>query len=135
MPSTLNRSLFITAGILVLSGTSWAEVICGKEHPLKPVRCVCGKLVDQSGGPVSGALVTLNQNGTPFARVNTDADGKFLFRELKPGRYELAAGFDGFRPFQSPIVVTKPVNQCRRELVIMMVLPYPDNCGSYVMKR
>lgn len=125
----------ITVGILVLPGTSRAEVICSKERPLKPVRCVCGKLVDQSGGPVSGARLILNQNGAPFASVDTDADGKFLFRELKPGRYELAAGFDGFRPFRSPIMVTKPVNKCRRELVIMMVLPYPDNCGSYVMRR
>jgi hypothetical protein len=135
MTSTRNLCLLITVALLVVSGRSWAEAICGKERPLKPVRCVCGKLIDQSGGPVSGGLVRLNQNGAPFATVSSDADGRFLFRELKPGRYELAGEFNGFRPFQSPITVTKPVNKCRRELVIVMVLPYPDNCGSYVMKH
>jgi hypothetical protein len=135
MASTRNRNLFISITLLILPAPSWAEVICGKVRPLKPVRCVCGKLLDQSGGPVSGALITLNQNGAPFTTASTDADGKFLFRELKPGSYELAAGLDGFLPFRSRIVVTKPVNTCRRELVIMMVLPYPDNCGSYVIRR
>jgi hypothetical protein len=42
--------------------------------------------------------------------VNTDADGKFLFRELRPGRYELAACFNGFLPFQSAIVVNQSTN-------------------------
>ena len=135
MSSPRNSLLFIPVAILALSGISRAEVICGKERPLKPVRCVCGRLVDQSGGPVSGALVKLNQNGAPFASVSTDSDGKFLFSEARPGRYELAAGFNGFRPFQTSITVTKPVKKCRRGLVILMVLPYPDNCGSYVMKH
>ena len=135
MSSTRNPSLFLSIGLLVLTPAVWAEVICGKERPLKPVRCVCGRLIDPSAGPVSGALVTLNQNGIPFGTVSTDADGKFRFRELKPGSYELAADFDGFRPFRSRVVVTKPVNTCRREWVIVMELPYPPNCGSYVMKQ
>ncbi len=126
----------ILTGILVLlSGSSRAEVICGKEHPLQPVRCACGKLIDQSGAAVSGAVVLLNRNGAEFATVRTEADGKFLFHDVKAGKYELTVHFDGFRPFQSPIAVKTPVNKCERELVIVMVLPYPDNCGSYVMNR
>jgi hypothetical protein len=126
----------ILAGPLVLlPETSRAEAICGKQRPLKPVHCVCGKLIDQSGGPVSGAHVRLNREGAEFATVSTDADGKFLFRDVKSDKYELGADFDGFRQFRSPIVVTKPLKKCRHELVIVMVLPYPDNCGSYAMKR
>ncbi|MGA2981318.1 MAG: carboxypeptidase-like regulatory domain-containing protein [Terriglobales bacterium] len=126
----------ILAGPLVLlPETSRAEAICGKQHPLKPVHCVCGKLIDQSGGPVSGAVVRLNRKGAEFATVSTDADGKFLFRELQSDKYELAADFDGFRQFRSSIVLTKPAKKCRHGLVIVMVLTYPDNCGSYVMKR
>jgi carboxypeptidase family protein len=126
----------ILAGPLVLlPETSRAEAICGKQRPLKPVHCVCGKLIDQSGGPVSGALVRLNREGAEFATVSTDADGKFLFSELKSDKYELAADFDGFRQFRSPISLTKPEKKCRQELVIVMVLTYPDNRGSYVMRR
>jgi hypothetical protein len=36
---------------------------------------------------------------------------------------------DGFRPFRSPIVLTKPAKNCRHELVIMMVLPSPTIAG------
>jgi hypothetical protein len=126
----------ILVGFLtLLAETVQAEVICGKERPLKAVHCVCGKLIDQSGGPVSSASVRLNRDGTEVTAESTDADGKFLFREVKSGKYELTADFDGFRPFRSPIVLTKPAKKCRHELVIRMVLPYPDNCGSYVVKR
>jgi hypothetical protein len=121
--------------LLLLPERSWAEVICGKERPLKPVHCVCGKLVDPAGGPVSGALVRVNRDGAEVATVSTDADGKFLFRELKSGKYELVAHFDAFEPFRSPITLAKPKKKCRHELVIRMMFQYPDNCGSYVMKR
>jgi hypothetical protein len=125
----------ILSGLLVLlPETSRAEVICGKERPLKPVHCVCGKLIDQTGGPVSGALVRLNREGVEFATVSTDAEGKFLFRDLRSDKYELAAHFDGFEQFRSPIVLTKPAKKCRQEIIVM-VLPYPDNCGSYVKER
>jgi hypothetical protein len=124
------------AGLLVLlPETSRAGVICGKERPLKPVHCICGKFIDQSGAPISSALVRVNRDGAVVATGRTDADGKFLFRELKSGQYELAADLDDFRPFRSPIVLTKPAKNCRHKLVIMMVLPYPDNCGSYVTNR
>ncbi|MGB9489342.1 MAG: carboxypeptidase-like regulatory domain-containing protein [Terriglobales bacterium] len=126
----------ILAGLLVfLPETSRAEVICGKVPPLKPVHCVCGKLIDQNGNPVSGALLRLNRDGVEAATGSTDADGNFLFHEMKSGKYELAADFDDFQPFRSSIVLTKPAKKCRRELVIVMMLHYPDNCGSYVMRR
>jgi hypothetical protein len=132
------RRLFATiiAGILLLlAGTCRAEVICGKVPPLKPVRCVCGKLIDQSGGPVSGATVKIIKDKADLATVKTGVDGKFFFGELKAGSYELEANFDGFKTFRSPIVLVGPAKKCKRGLIIVLVLYYPDNCGSYVMKR
>jgi hypothetical protein len=131
----MRMSMQCFALLIFLTGTSRATVICGKVLPLKPVRCVCGKLVSEILGPLSGAVVRVSQNGVESTAVSTDADGKFLFRDLTPGRYELTAVFEAFRPFRSQIVVTKPASKCRRKLVIMMVPPYPDNCGSYVTKR
>jgi len=128
--ATIGTGLF-----LLLAGTSRAEVICGKTRPLRPVHCVCGKLIDPTGGPVSGATVKVVKDGTGLATMKTGSDGKFIFGELKPGSYELNAEVGYLRPFRSPIVVANPAKKCRRGLVIMLVVFYPDNCGSYVMKR
>ncbi len=124
------------AGLLLLpAGILWAEVICGKRPPLKPVRCVCGKLIDPSGAPVPDAIVKIIKDGTDLATVKTSSDGEFIFAELKSGSYELNAHVDYLLPFRSPIVVASPAKKCKRGLVIVLVLSYPDNCGSYVMKQ
>jgi hypothetical protein len=124
----------LLAGLFLLRPQpSGAEVICGKVRPLKPVQCVCGRLIDLIGDPISGATVEVIKDGIDLATVKTDGNGNFIFDELKPGNYELDAHSDGFVPFRSPIVVTKPAKQCRRGLVIKLVLSYPDNCGSLVV--
>ncbi len=65
--------------------------------------------------------------------MKTASDGTFIFDELKSGSYEISAHLDGFLSFRSQIVVANPAKQCKRGLLIMLVLHYPDNCGSYVV--
>jgi hypothetical protein len=74
-------------------------------------------------------------DGTDLAAIQTGRNGMFTFGEIKPGNYELSAAFDGLKPFRSSIVVAKPTKKCKPGLVIVLVLAYPDNCGSYVMKQ
>src|SRR5271157_2166531 len=98
------------------------EVICPPNPRLKPLRCVCGKLIDPLGGPVSGAIVTVLNDGTGLARVETAGGGKFAFGELKSGDYELScrSGSSGLGrrsaspagPF--PVRVSGPVAPERR---------------------
>lgn len=123
----------IVAGLLHLAGTSRAEVICGKVRAFKPARCVCGKVIDPSGGPVSGVTVKVAKDGN-LAAVRTADDGTFILDQLKPGGYELSASLGGLVPFRSRIVVANPAKRGRRGLVIMLVSSYPDNCGNCVMK-
>jgi hypothetical protein len=133
------RNLFATimAGLFLLpaAGSLSAEVICGKEPRLKPVRCVCGKLIDPTGGPVSAVIVKVLKDGTEVATMVTAGDGKFIFGELKSGNYELNAQADGFRMFRSPIVVAKPAKKCRRGLVILLDTGGLESCGSRVIKQ
>jgi hypothetical protein len=123
----------ILVGLLLIQTASRAEVICGKVRPIKPVRCVCGKLIDPTGGPVSGATVTVIKDGIELATKETDDRGNFIFDELKSGSYELSAHLVGLLPFRSPIVVANAAKKCKRGLLIVLVLSYPDNCGSYVV--
>ena len=131
-----NLSAIIMAGSLFLPiGTLWAEVFCDKVSPLKPVRCVCGKLIDQSGAAVSDATVKVIRDGKDLETVKTAGDGKFIFAGLKSGSYELTTQTVDFKIFRSPIEVANPAKKCKHGLVIVLVLYYPDNCGSYVMKQ
>jgi hypothetical protein len=123
----------ILVGLLLIQTASRATVSCGKVRPLKPVRCVCGELIDPAGDPIAGVTVKVIKGGTDLATTETDSHGNFIFDNLKSGSYELSADQDGFLPFRSPIVVTNPAKQCTRGLSIMLVLGYPDNCGSYVV--
>jgi len=135
------RALFAStvAGFLLMPiGRSRAEIVCGTPRPIKPVHCLCGQLVDQLGEPFADASVKVTKDGTDVATVQTGSDGTFLFGELKPGSYELNAQSGrarGFKPFRSPIVVTKPARKCRRGLVIVLMVINTENCGSYVMKQ
>ncbi|MBZ5677847.1 MAG: carboxypeptidase-like regulatory domain-containing protein [Acidobacteriia bacterium] len=122
------------AGILLPAHQLSAEVICGKKLRLKPLRCVCGRLTDTTGGPVPGVVVRVLKNGAEVASVQSDQDGNFVFDELKPGNYELNAQPDGYLVFRTQIVVAKPEKRCRRRLAILLEVR-GENCGSLVMKQ
>ncbi len=137
MTQSSRLTVAILAGLLLLlSRAPRAEVICSERPPLKPVHCICGKLVDPAGGPVSGALVKVSQEGAEVARGSADANGRFQFTDLKSGQYELVAeSGTTFVPFRLSITLAKPKKKCRHPLAIRMVFVYPDNCGSYVIKQ
>lgn len=121
--------------LLLHSGVLSAEVVCREVRPLKPVHCLSGKLIDPSGAPISGALVKVNQGGTEIGSATSGMDGSFSFPGLRAGDYDLAADFDGLRPFRSAIVIKKPSKRCAHQWVIVLEVWYPDNCGSYVINR
>jgi hypothetical protein len=59
---------------------------------------ITGQVLDQSGGAVAGATVTVTQGEAGLKRqVHTDESGRFSFPELRPGSYSVrvqAPGFD-----------------------------------------
>lgn len=62
---------------------------------------VGGTVKDQSGKPVSGATVSLNDLTT-----QTDANGKFVFQNVKEGNYVLKVQEDGAKPYEENISVS-----------------------------
>jgi Carboxypeptidase regulatory-like domain len=110
----------LVGGFLLAAGTSSAEVTC-EALRLKPLRCVCGTVIDEAGEVVSDAAVTILKHGTEIATVQTRRDGKFSFEELKAGSYDLFARAVGFRLFEFPIVVESPEKKCKHTLEIVLV--------------
>jgi len=57
-----------------------------------------GRVLDEKGGPVAGATLTLTGPGAPLSAAS-DSHGLFHFLGLPPGRYSLDAQLSGFSPF------------------------------------
>lgn len=73
-----------------------------------------GRVQDQSGGLVSGAQITLEQETTGFHRATTtDVSGSYRVPELMPGVYSLTIERTGFRIFVASHL-TLEINQQAR---------------------
>src|SRR4030095_5218223 len=56
-----------------------------------------GTVLDEQSGVVPGANVEVKNPDTNFSRtLTTDADGRFVFLQLQPGRYVLTVSKQGF---------------------------------------
>ena len=65
-----------------------------------------GTVVDPLGAPVAGSSITLVANGRDAGSASSDADGRFAFRNLESGRYQLRALSAGFEPeLTAPVFV------------------------------
>src|SRR5258708_5242158 len=84
--------------VLVLGGSIAAGQSTGR---------IEGHVLSQSGEPVRKATVRLQGNAPSAAARSityievSDAAGKFVFEELPPGRYTLAASRTGYTPPKS----------------------------------
>src|SRR5436309_3339918 len=87
------------AELACLPGISYGQGLTGQ---------VSGTVVDQSSAAVTNASLTLTNSATGQSRTTkTNADGYFVFPELLPGIYALAAEAAGFKKYeQSEISVT-----------------------------
>ena len=75
--------------LLALTGALWGQS--------ETTSAITGQVVDQSGGAVGGATVTVTNGETGLRRqVHTDESGRFSFPELRPGAYSVRAQAPGF---------------------------------------
>jgi iron complex outermembrane receptor protein len=61
-------------------------------------RSLSGRVVDSTGGIVPAATVTATASAQNRRTVVTDREGRYEFRDLPPGTYDLTAELFGFRP-------------------------------------
>lgn len=55
-----------------------------------------GKVRTSNGGGISGAEITVRQNGEDLKSVKTDSKGNFLLEGLKPGKYNVVFSRKGY---------------------------------------
>lgn len=75
--------------LLALTGALWGQS--------ETTSAITGQVLDQSGGAVAGATVTVTNGETGLRReARTDEAGRFSFPELRPGAYSVRAQAPGF---------------------------------------
>src|SRR3990170_2202012 len=82
--------ILVLAWCLMVSTNAMAQVGNGT---------LTSTVVDEQGGALPGALVTVTEQATGAVRTtNTDAEGVFRLPALPPGRFTLKITLEGFQP-------------------------------------
>lgn len=73
---------------------------------------IVGSVVDPSDSAVAGARLVLRQTATGLERkVESDAQGNFVFSNLEPGQYTLTAEANGFKRLERRNLVLSPAER------------------------
>ena len=99
-------TLFASLGFL-LSPVAWSRQqhtpdsetsasASGPQQDQRQTGSVSGKIVDQSGTDIAGAVIKLTQEGKPSElEASSDEDGRFVFFKVDPGEFHLTISFPG----------------------------------------
>lgn len=80
-----------------------------------------GAIVDAQGGVLPGVTVTLRNAETGATRtIATEADGRYRFAGLQPGRYELKAELSGFAPADITDLTLNVGAEIRRDITMSL---------------
>ena len=117
--------LFVTS-LVWLSGDISHATTCIAALPIKPIRHVCGVVINPLGEPIAQAEVTVSKDGKEIAVVQTSEDGRFDFPWLNAGKYSIRVEATGYLYVQGLLVVVKPTTKCERGLEVL--LPVGGQC-------
>jgi hypothetical protein len=81
-------------------------------HAQVDTGAISGTVKDSSGAVVSGAKLTLRNEGTNFpTSTTTDSDGTYIFTPVKIGAYTVTAEYQGFQKIDHPHIVVNVQQQ------------------------
>ena len=99
-PAFRRGSLFIALGVLAMA------TLALPAYSQSYYGGVRGTVLDQNGGALTGAKVTLVNQGTNEQRAAvTGSAGDFVFSEVIPGTYSIAAEAPGFKKFEQKGII------------------------------
>src|SRR6188508_3743253 len=92
------RSAVALAVFFTLTATAAAQTETGR---------ITGVVTDATGGILPGVTVTAKAVGTGATReLTTDSAGQYVFANLPPGAFEIAAALAGFNTANAKVTVT-----------------------------
>ena len=98
-------ALTLLVALLALPGTTYAQSMTG---------ALSGSVVDESGGVIPGADVTvINQASKSVRRTVTNTDGFFVFASLPPATYTVQVALAGFTTCEATDIELRSVTAAR----------------------
>jgi hypothetical protein len=81
-------------------------LLVGSATAQPAVATLTGRVVDQQSGVAPGTTITIQQVSTSTTwSATSDAEGRFTFPMLAPGRYDFEARLDGFTPWRTSLTL------------------------------
>ncbi len=96
MKETARRLVLLLAVFSFLAQFSFAQTETGQ---------VTGTVLDESGGVVMSATITITDIASNTQRTSMTGDGTFVFPNLLPGRYTVSASAPGFQTVKQTMTV------------------------------
>jgi hypothetical protein len=118
------------AGVFLLPPAGNADEMVCKEQRVKKVPHICGSVISPLGEPVPNAKVMIFRDGMEVVEVQSGANGKFSFENLKEGNDEIHVQAYGYESFGFPILVVKPAEECKRALQIPLSIRSSSCAGN-----
>ena len=89
-----------------LSTVVWCLYLLGTAVAQPAIATLTGRIVDQQAATVPGTTITIQQISTSTTwSATSDAEGRFAFPMLAPGRYDVEARLDGFNPWRTNLTL------------------------------
>lgn len=110
---------------------AWMSVVLAGEQKLAVAN---GKVIESNGDPLASVLVEVLSHPAPVKRKSgeivkktpvrveaceTAEDGKFCFKELKPGKYELRLSRKSFNTVSIRIELVNQTSQSTSEMILV----------------
>ena len=103
----------------VLAGVCAALFASVAAHPQGSTGRILGVVIDQSGGNVGSATVTITDVARGVSQtLTTDSDGAYVALNLQPGTYTVRAEYKGFKTFERKNILVEVGKDVRIDAVL-----------------
>jgi hypothetical protein len=87
----------LPVAVAVMLATTGCTVMEPPVRPSNGAWRLSGTVISSTGGPIAGALFTVQDSANRDAQVISDASGRYVFASLESGRFRMVIDAHGFQ--------------------------------------